>query len=413
MSRADLQHLSEGQVLTGVPLTRDEAATLSATRLVTATPEATGWRVAAGQWVGALRCGDLVVRVTPTVGAVRVLRLLARAAGVRDLRVDDAALGLAGDASLSGVLAVLLEREAADRLVAQPLRGYRTEEQTLPVVRGRLRLVDQELRRFGVVPPLEVTVDEWTTDTDENRRLRAAVQLLLRAPDVPARTLAGLRRVDRLLADVRLPALGSTLAPWRPTRLNAHLHPLLRLADLALAAASVEHRAGDVVARGFTVNMALLFERLVARLLDERCRAEGAHRLRVQERTYLADGQRLLMKPDLLVRDAAGPVAVADTKYKLLGDDGHFPNADAYQLLAYARRYGLAHAHLVYASGEPQPEPYELQGAGVTLHVHSFDLTATDRGLEDAAVLLLESLLARRTTGLTSAGHRAVAGGAR
>jgi 5-methylcytosine-specific restriction enzyme subunit McrC len=65
VTRTALQHLSEGQVLTGVDLTRAEAAALSGTKLVTATPEGDGWRVAASHWVGAVRCGDLEVRVAP------------------------------------------------------------------------------------------------------------------------------------------------------------------------------------------------------------------------------------------------------------------------------------------------------------------------------------------------------------
>src|SRR3712207_8241981 len=46
-------------------------------------------------------------RVAPKVGAVKVLQLLARAHGVRNLHVDAERLGLADDADLSTVLAVL------------------------------------------------------------------------------------------------------------------------------------------------------------------------------------------------------------------------------------------------------------------------------------------------------------------
>ena len=169
-------------MLTGVELTRAEAAALSGTKLVTATPKGDGLHVAAGQWVGAIRCGDLEVRVAPKVGAVKVLQLLARAHGIRRLNVDENLIGLADDADLSTVLAVLFEREARAALALRPQRGYRTEDQSLPVVRGRIRLVDQALRRFGAVTPIEVTVDEWTLDTDENRRIRAATQLLLGLP---------------------------------------------------------------------------------------------------------------------------------------------------------------------------------------------------------------------------------------
>ncbi|WP_222271981.1 McrC family protein [Modestobacter marinus] len=362
-------------MLTGVDLNRAEAVALSGTKLVTATPERDGWKVAAGQWVGAVRCGDLEVRVAPKVGAVKVLQLLARANGVRNMHVDADRLGLADDADLSTVLAVLFEREAQTALAQRPQRGYRTEDQSLHVVRGRIRLVDQALRRFGVVTPIEVTVDEWTLDTDENRRLRAATRVLLSLPGLPKATRGGLRRVDRMLAEVRLAPQGVRLPPWTPTRLNRHLHRLLYLADLALGGGSVEHRVGDVVAHGFALNMAWVFEALVAQILKEECLAVGPGRLLVQQQYPLDEDERITIKPDLVVVDGADVLAVGDTKYKLLGDGGAFPNADAYQLITYCLRLGLTTGHLVYAgenSGEP--DHYATRGAGIDLRLHSIDL---------------------------------------
>ena len=60
-SRADLGRLSEGQTLSDVPLTNAEAAALNASGMITATPQVSGWTVAAQYVVGTLRRGDLVV----------------------------------------------------------------------------------------------------------------------------------------------------------------------------------------------------------------------------------------------------------------------------------------------------------------------------------------------------------------
>lgn len=389
MSRAALQHLSEGQVLTGVELARAEAAALSGTKLVTATPEGDGWRVAAGQWVGAVRCGDLEVRVAPKVGAVKVLQLLARAHGIRRLIVDDDLIGLADDADLSTVLAVLFEREARAALALRPQRGYRTEDQSLPVVRGRIRLVDQALRRFGAVTPIEVTVDEWTLDTDENRRIRAATHLLLSLAGLPAPTVGGLRRVDRMLAEVWLPPRGMRLPPWSPSRLNAHLHRLLHLADLALGGGSVEHRAGGVVAHGFALNMAFIFEKLVEEIVGESCAQLGPGRLLAQETYQLDEDNRLEIKPDLVIARGPTALAVGDTKYKLLDDNGAFPNPDAYQLVTYCRRLGLSVGHLIYAGdGLAQPNSYVIRGAATDLRVHAVDLRLPLTDIEDRIAAL-------------------------
>ncbi len=155
---------------------------------------------------------------------------MARAQGVRGLTVDAERVGMSAATELSAVLAVLFAQEAAIAMASGPLRGYRSEDQTLAVLRGRVRLRDQYLRRFGVPTPLDVTVGEWTLDTDDNRRLRAANAALLALPDLPPATRKRLLRLDRLLSDARL-------------------HRLLHLADVALAHLSVEHEAGGTQTR--------------------------------------------------------------------------------------------------------------------------------------------------------------------
>lgn len=397
MSTAALRHLSEGQVVDGVSATREQAAALNATRLVTLTPTETGWRATAGYLVGAVTCGEIEVRVAPKIGPTSVLQLLARAHGVRGLKVDTSRLGLSPDPPLSTVLAVLFESEARDVLARGVRRGYRSEDQSLPVVRGRIRLIDQALRRFDALTPIEVTVDEWTLDTDENRRLRAATRVLLNLPGLAAATRSGLRRVDQALAGVHVPPRGSQLPDWTPTRLNSHLQQLLHLADLALDGLSVEHRIGDVVAHGFTINMAWLFENLVARILGEHYHRNGPGRLAGQQTHRLDSGARLTIKPDLLIHEGRSVLAVADTKYKLLDDKGQFPNADAYQLITYATRLGLTDGHLIYA-GTPGglPDRYDVIGPGVRLHVHAVDLTAALPDVERQITALTEHLTPQR-----------------
>jgi len=370
VGRSELEHLTEGQRVYPVDLTQAEAAALSRSGLVTAEPDVDGWSVTAEYAVGVVRRGDLVVRVTPKVGVVQVLTLLARARGVQGLKLDAELVDVAPTADLSAVLAVLFAQEAATSMAAGPLRGYRSEDQTLPVLRGRVRLREQYLRRFALPVPLEVTVDEWTLDTDENRRLRAATAVLLGLDGVAGEARRGLLRLDRLLNEARLPPAGAALAPWTPTRLNVRLHRLLHLADVVLDHASVEHEAGSVQTHGFVINMAWLFEKLVAELLSEQTRD-----LEKQKPVDLDRSGRLRIQPDLVFNNAHGPIAVADTKYKLLDDKGKVPNADVYQLVTYCARLGLTTGHLIYAAGEPRPEPFDIVGADVRLVISAVDIS--------------------------------------
>lgn len=398
-SRAELAGLAEGQVLEGIELSRAEAAALNATSLVSVQPAADGWRVVAAHAVGALRCGDLQVRVQPKVGPLQGLRLLARAHGLSGLTLDESLIGVAAEPDLTTVLAALFAQEAATALASGPLRGYRTEDQTLNVLRGRLRLRDQELRRFGQLVPLEVTFDEWTADTADNRRIRTATRRLLAVAGLPKAVRDRLLHVDRSLADVWLAPRGAELEPWIPTRLNLRLHRLLHLADLVLVHATVEHRAGEVEVRGFVLSMSWLFERLITQLFTD---AAELVRVHAQRSSPLDRDRRLTIKPDLVFLDGHNVMAVADTKYKLLDDTGRFPNADAYQLVTYCARLGLDTGHLIYAAGDPCPDPYEITGTGVRLVVHAVDLTRSLPDLEQQ----VRELFARITRVVTEECNR-------
>ena len=360
----------EGQTLTGVELSTREAAALNDSGMVIATPEASGWKVAAQYVVGTLRRGDLVVRVAPKVGAVQVLTLLARAEGAAYLTVDPEQVHVADDADLSAVLARLFAAEAAVALAAGPLRGYRTEDQTLPVLRGRVRLREQYLRRFGQLSPLEVTVDEWTLDTDENRLIRTAALVLLRLPGLHPDVESELRRLDRMLSEATPLVPGEAPPAWASTRLNARLHSLLSLSELVLRYASVENDPGEIPVHGFRLNMATLFERLVARLMEEADPAWSA-----QMTVPLDEGDVLAIRPDLVRSPGTTVTAVADTKYKVLDEAGKVSNADIYQLVTYCARLGLTTGHLLYADGGSEPAPYEIRGTGVSVAVHRIDLT--------------------------------------
>lgn len=93
------------------------------------------------------------------------------------------------------------------------------------------------------------------------------------------------------------------------------------------------------------------------------------------------------MKPDLVHLRHGRPVLVVDAKYKAERFDG-YPNADAYQLLAYCTALGLKHGHLVYAAGNERPRVYDVNVAGVVIEAHALDLNRTPTELlEDIAQL--------------------------
>ncbi len=164
-----------------------------------------GVRAAGGTGAGGGAC-DIEVRIAPKIPIARLVFLMGYARRPEFWRED--LVSLEEDADLPEALAHTLAVLAARALDRGVLKGYLTVDESLPVLRGRLREADQ-IRRFGVGLPLEVRFDDHSVDIAENRILLAAVLRALRLPGVSARTRTALQRLRVQLADVSVIETGS------------------------------------------------------------------------------------------------------------------------------------------------------------------------------------------------------------
>ena len=339
-----------------------KAAALADTGLVEVRPAPHGqWRLLPCGYVGTVRVDDLQGQVTPKekVGLDRLLFLLgyARNPGFRPEDVT----GM-DEPDLWPALAESLARLAEAALAGGILQGYRTVDESLRTIRGRIRIGDQISRRPGFMVPLEVTYDEFTTDISENRILRTALRRLMAVPRLAPQTRARLAHLDGRLASCRLIRPGAPLPGWRPTRLNERYQPALRLAELVLRNTSAESGPGGVQVAAFVVPMWRVFEDFVGTALAESLR-------RFPGRTQ-TDPQFVSCLDEPLPGHQRGAVTIAldvvhlvhgvprlifDAKYKVEDARGRYPNADHYQLLAYCTALSVPVAWLVYAQGSRAP----------------------------------------------------------
>lgn len=373
-------------------LAESTVAGLMLAGLVDVVPERRGrtWLLKPKDKVGAVRVDDLEVRVTPKVPIERVVFMLAHAMGAVTWQGET--VGVTRDADVVHVLAEAYLSAATRAVRPGLIQGYRLAEESLPVVRGRIRIDEQLKRRPGVWLPIEVSYDDFTVDTAENRILLAATERLLRNPLVAVETRRRLTAVSLRLAEVTRPVPGATRPAWRPTRLNLRYQPALRLAELVLDATSFEHRVGDVRIDGFVLNMWKVFEGFVTETLgtalvgiDPRTRVEP------QYRGFLDEDGLVPMRPDVVWLDERNaPRAVIDAKYKAEWHSG-FPNSDVYQALAYATALELPEAHLVYAKGEDPVTSHMIRGTHVVVHAHALDLALPP----DALLVGVQSLASR------------------
>ncbi|MFZ3493975.1 McrC family protein [Streptomyces sp. 5.8] len=375
-----------------VPLDTEVGRALAAAGILqSATPDPGReghWLLRAGSRVGALRIpGGPVVRIMPKTPVSRLFFLLGfsldPARAWRDSKEGTVDTGAYDD--VVPALAHAVERQIDSALRQGILQGYREVEETASIVRGRLREAEQVRRHFGRTPPVEIRYDAYTTDTDENRILRAAVEQLLRLPGVPGQVRRRLAHHRVRLADALPLIRGQELPRWHPSRLNSRYQPALRLAEAVLRGASPEHRPSGTEALavdGFLIDMNKLFEDFVTVALREALREHGLT-AKLQDTHHLDAAGLVRMRPDLVVRTGDGrtPVAVVDAKYKVEKADGLL-NDDLYQALAYATVLGLPEAHLVYAAGRQPTRFHEVRGTtagpegrAVRLYQHTLDLS--------------------------------------
>ncbi len=325
--------------------------------------------------VGAVEIGDLSVLIEPKIGIPQVLSLACYAIGKVKFQPED--FDYRDEYALPDALAIALTSHARRAFARGLLHGYRTEEEALYTVRGRIRFDEQLRRRFGVPLPVEVRYDEFTDDVLANQLVKAAAYRLgrmrLRAPEARrnlgwlAAMLEGVSLVDFPPKDV--PSI-------RYDRLNEHYRGVVELSRLILRHGEFETGRGAVRASGFLMDMNVVFQEFVTVALRD---ALGVSPYAFLEKRIpdLDDAGRIHLRPDLTWWEGSSCVFVGDAKYKNVAGERRVPNADLYQLLAYATALDLPGGLLIYAQGEADTTTYRVRRSGKRLEVASLDLSDT------------------------------------
>jgi 5-methylcytosine-specific restriction enzyme subunit McrC len=272
---------------------------------------------------------------------------------------------------------------AADRaLRPAPLQGYVTHEESARQIRGRLLYDRQISARAGLLMPVEIRYDEYEVDIVENQVVKAALLLIERA--VTDREPALARRLTHL----RLSLDG--VKPWRrgvpvPSiafgRVNERYRAAFALSRLVLDGRSLEFNDRKHLGTSFLFDMNKVFESYVETKLRATLEQFGGV-VHGQERMYLDEDRKILMKPDITWVAGGRHLAVVDAKYKRSTSDD-FPNADAYQMLAYCTRLGLRRGWLIYANLDGSAGGTSVvSGNGTEIVMRALDLDGTLDELE-------------------------------
>ena len=284
------------------------------------------------------------------------------------------------------------------------LHGYRTEEEALHTVRGRIVVAEQVRRRFDVPFPVEVRYDEFTDDILANQLVKAATVLLGRMRIRDSSGRAGLGWTGAMLGNVSLVEFGPKEVPEvQFDRLNEHYREVVELSRLILRHGTFETNRGGLRASGFLMDMNTVFQEFVTKALrDELGIPEDI--LRSDDRTLritLDEDRHIRLRPDLSWWDGQTCTFVGDAKYKNIAGEREIPNADLYQLLAYTTALDLPGGLLIYAKGEAEPAEYPVRNAGKRLEVVALDLAGEVEEILDSI-----GSLARRVSRLRDEARR-------
>jgi 5-methylcytosine-specific restriction enzyme subunit McrC len=366
-------------------LTDEQARLLGATSLVEVRQASAGRvRLLPCGQVGVVRIGELQVEVKPKEG-VGLAHLIFMLGYARDPGFRDSSVWAEADDALWPALGWSLAKAVEGVLALGVLQGYRTRDEALGTIRGRIRFGDQIASRPGMLLPVEVTHDDYTVDTTENRILLAALERMLGVPRLDPDVRRRLRHLTgRLEGVTRLPR-GSAVPGWSPSRLNARYHGALRLAEVILRHASTKAtRRSDgsyVEMASFVVTMWDVFEAFVTTALREALRHTPGSTHEQLPVLLAGPGDwtsgLIPMKVDLVHVDEMGrPQIVFDAKYKIAGPDGQYANADIYQMLAYCTALRVPRAWLVYAAGKGQGQStFQIKNSEVEVVQVPLDLS--------------------------------------
>ena len=262
------------------------------------------------------------------------------------------------------------------------LSRYVAHADDLPVIKGRFQAHGHVRRNVARPHLLHCEYDEFTADNAYNCAVRATLETC-RSWISRASTHRMWFETQARYASVSVMKMSAANVARLPRDRTTHRYgPLLAWCEWLLAMASPALSAGASHAPGLLFDMNRLFEAHAVRLEEASVGIDRIVHTQGPPLHLATHGQAdaFLLKPDITVWHVGSDGAatdidrVVDAKWKRLNpqaSDFGVDEADIYQLLAYALRYGCTSLELAY----PQPVGPEPSGRRPPV----FTLQAADR----------------------------------
>ena len=323
------------------------------------------------QFCGLVQLSEITLEILPKThneespleGSRNVLIKMLQNAGILKLyRLGRAGLGT-NKHKLLDVFILDFCQQLNRQLIQGKLREYKTEENNLSVIRGKL-LINQQLRcNSSHKERLYCQYDELSENIYLNQLIRLALSLIL--PQVKSQRLkvevVKLLNIFDNVDDISVNPKEIQVPDLK--RSDLRFNDVLELSVIFIKTLSPNINAGKLESFALMFDMNKLFESWVASQLKPVAIKNGLILREQGPRRYLAYREDIgknvfQMKPDICLLDKDNKVVlIADAKWKVLDKQEiklGISQTDMYQVHTYATEYSTNHSCLIYPNQEKE-----------------------------------------------------------
>lgn len=338
---------------------------------------------------------DILPKITeeedPAIDRSLLVRMLRIVAGLQ-LSTGDITQVSMQDASVLDVLIDLYCRTIRESARRGLPHAYTMHSDNLRALRGKLRVSKQLQHNLCHPEKLVCDFEEFQEDNALNHILKAGLVIACRHAGSSSTRVAVKSLLDLFIDVSDVPISQLQWAGLEQDRRYSGWRSALAQARWFIEGECPNIYSGQKDSISILFDMARLFESYVAIEAGSILRPEG-YSIRCQgPHAWLLSSEGMLRYktiPDIYISKDDRPIAVLDTKWKVLLDgpeDSGISQSDLYQLFTYARAYHVTDVALIYPSSYGKPLDYghwRYMDGMTSLHIIRVDLAALGRGRQE------------------------------